>query len=123
MKKGIARIVLGAVLIAFQVMSFIGNAGVGFNLSFDSLASFVFDLISLVSYWFFGIVGVIILVSGIIARSKGETQSQPNEDCTSEEFAEDDTEEQGGFVIPLSKSLPILFAIFVVLLVLIIILS
>ena len=64
MRKGIARIVIGIILIVLQLMSLIGNmkAGVGFQLSFASPAAFLFDLIFLISYFLVGIIGVILLV-------------------------------------------------------------
>lgn len=74
MRKGIARIVIGIILIVLQLMSLIGNmkAGVGFQLSFASPAAFLFDLIFLISYFLVGIIGVILLLFGIRAYKKSE---------------------------------------------------
>ena len=77
MKKGIARIIIGIVLVVLQLMSLAGNAkaGVGIQLSFSSAAVFVYDLISLISYCFVGIIGVILLITGIIAYRKTEDET------------------------------------------------
>ena len=126
MKKGVARIIVGTVLILLQIMSFIGNAhaGIGIQISFDSIAVFAYDLVVLISYCFLGIVGVILLVSGIIARSKGKPEDcPPKEEVSMEKNVEEDTVAFHLREIPLSKSLPILFAISVLLLILIFILE
>lgn len=80
MKKGIGRIIIGAVFVILQIMSIAGNAkaGISTQLSFDSLGVFLYDLIFFVSYYFVGIVGVILLVSGIRALRRG--QEEPIED-------------------------------------------
>lgn len=79
MKKGVVRIVLGSILIILQVMSVVGNALAGtdtsIQLSFDSISSFMYDIIFLASYFFVGIVGVILLTSGLVARYKTDSPS------------------------------------------------
>lgn len=124
MKKGVVRIVLGSILIILQVMSVVGNTlagkGSSIQISFDSIALFVYDLIFLVSYFFVGIVGAILLVSGLIARCKGETSEQtPSEEVVHKDADEEDSAAFYIPEIPLSKSLPILFAISAVILILI----
>ena len=75
MKKGTIRIVIGIILIVLQLFSLLGNArsGVGIKISFESLAVFIYDLISMVSYYFVGFLGLVLMISGIVARTKGET--------------------------------------------------
>ena len=124
--KGTKRIVIGAILAVFQLMSLLGNAksGVEIQLSFDSLAVFMYDLIFAVSYCFVGIVGVVLLISGIIARRKGEAKSEPpKEDTDNTVITNEVTEVQKGFTIPLSTIMPILVAIFVVLFIVVVILE
>lgn len=72
MRKGIFRIIIGVFLILLQTISVIGNAsaGVGIQISFSSVAVLVYDIIGLVSYFFVGIVGCLLLFSGIIAFVK-----------------------------------------------------
>lgn len=121
MKSGKLRIVLGVILIVLQLISIAGNAkaGISSQLSFESLGVFVFDLLSLISYYFVGTVGVILLVSGVVAYTKGE-QDEPVEtvDSTPKE-----PEDLPGSYIPLSLSLPILGTMFVVILVIVLILE
>ena len=79
MRKGKTRIVLGAILIILQLVSFAGNAktGNGIQISFASPALFVYDLIVFVSYCFIGIVGMVLLISGIVAYIKLDTNQNP----------------------------------------------
>lgn len=75
MKKGTIRIVIGIILIVLQLLSLLGNArsGVGIKISFESLAVFIYDLIATVSYCFVGFLGLVLMISGIVARTKEET--------------------------------------------------
>ena len=69
-KKGMVRIVIGAILVGFQILGLIGNffdygsilpplgGSVGYNAGF------------LLGYFLFGIIGVLLLVFGINARKK-----------------------------------------------------
>lgn len=128
MKKGIVRVIVGLILIILQVMSVVGNAlagtGRSIQISFDTLALFVSDLIFLISYFFVGIVGAILIISGLIARSKGEQNDQPpKEEVAIKKNVEEDPALFYIPQIPLSISLPILFAISVVILILIFILE
>ena len=119
MKKGIERIILGAILIILQLMSFVGNAqaGNGIQISFDSLGVFLYSIIFLVSYCFFGIMGVVLLIFGIRAYKTGEHDEPPSE----ERVISKEPEEHPGFTIPLSLTMPILIAIFVIILAIVLI--
>lgn len=121
MKKGIGRIILGTVLVILQILSIAGNAkaGISTQLSFDSLGVFLYDLIFLVSHYFVGIVGVILMVSGFIAYRKGDQQKPAEEEV----IIPTDEEELPGLTIPLSTIMPILISIFVVLLIIVLVLD
>lgn len=124
--KGTKRIVIGAILIALQLMSLLGNAnsGVGIQISFDSLAVFMYDLIFVVSYFFVGIVGAVLLISGVIAHHKGEPESDHSLEGTGDTATiKEVTESPKGFAIPLSTTMPILIAIFVILFAIVVILE
>lgn len=124
--KGTMRIVIGVILIALQLMSLAGNAkaGVGIQISFDSLAVLMYDLIVAASYCFVGIVGAVLLISGIIAHNKGDSmRHHPEEDAGDTVNINECTDDPKGFTIPLSTIMPILVAIFVVLLIVVVILE
>lgn len=72
MKKGTTRIIAGIILIVLQVMSLIGNAktGISINLSFESATVFIYDLLFLIGYLVFGILGLILLIWGFKAYNK-----------------------------------------------------
>lgn len=72
MQKGKKRTIIGAVLIILQILSLAGNAkaGIGIQLSFNSIGVFVYDLFSLIGYCLVGIVGLVLLISGIVAYRK-----------------------------------------------------
>lgn len=121
MRQGKTRIIIGAVLTILQIMSIAGNAktGSGIQISFSSLGVMVFDLIYLASYWFIGVLGVIILVSGIMAYLKGDQEEPIHE----KKVIHNEPEELPGFNIPLSITMPILIAIFVVILTIVLVLE
>ena len=79
--KGTKRIVIGVILILVQLMSVIGNVqqGVGAQISFASSGLFLYDLIFTVSYYFIGIVGAVLLISGLIANRKEEVEDEYEE--------------------------------------------
>ena len=72
MRKGKIRIITGCILIVLQILGIIGNAktGLSFNLSFDNIGIFLYDLIFLIGYFLIGIIGVILLITGLIAYNK-----------------------------------------------------
>ena len=119
MKKGKVRFVLGIVLVVLQAISIMGNAkaGISMQVSFVSLGVLVYDLIFLVSYNLVGIIGIILLVSGIKVRRKGDKK----EPIVEEKIATKEPEELPGFTIPLPIIMPILIAIFVVILTIVLI--
>ena len=69
MKKGIVRIVVGLILVGLQLLSVVGNLSAGASLPslFGSGALFAFNLIYFLSYYLIGIIGLILLISGISA--------------------------------------------------------
>lgn len=68
MRKGIIRIITGLILIGLQVLSIIGNSSVGMTFPLPvSTAQLMFDLGFYISYYFVGILGLILFVSGLIA--------------------------------------------------------
>ena len=77
MKKGITRIVLGTILISLQALSIVGGLKSGYHISISTatMALFLYDLIFLVSYLLVGIIGIILLISGLFAYNK-----KPNDD-------------------------------------------
>ncbi len=68
-RKGKIRIGIGSVLTCLQILSAIGNAKSGFvySISFDTPALFLYDLVFYISSHIFGIVGIILLASGLIS--------------------------------------------------------
>lgn len=69
MKRGIVRIVLGLILITLQIMSVIGNhmsGAIAFSPPVSS-AQLLYDLIFYSSYYSIGIIGLILLISGLFA--------------------------------------------------------
>ncbi len=72
MKKGKVRIIIGFILVLLQLLSVLGNAksGAKISLSFDNPNIFLYDLIGLFSYFLVGIIGVVLLVSGLIAYNR-----------------------------------------------------
>ena len=72
MKKGIVRISVGAILIALQILSMIGNAYAGAPSPFNG------DVFYMLGYFLVGIIGVITLVCGLIAFF-GNTAEEKNE--------------------------------------------
>ena len=69
MRKGIVRIILGLTLILFQSMSVIGNCMNGVDNFSPPISSgqLMFDLVFYLSYYFVGIVGLLLFASGLIA--------------------------------------------------------
>lgn len=72
MRKGIARIISGIVLLCFQLMSVLGlmKSGMPLPTIHGSGYAFWYDLIYLLSYYLIGIVGMISLISGVFAYTK-----------------------------------------------------
>lgn len=68
MKKGKARIIVGVILIVLQIMSLAGNANVGMIFQLSSL----YDITYLIGYFLVGIVGVVLLISGIVSCLKNK---------------------------------------------------
>lgn len=68
MKKGKARIIVGVILIVLQIMSLAGNAKAGISIQLSSL----YDITYLIGYFLVGIVGVVLLISGIVSYLKNK---------------------------------------------------
>lgn len=81
MKKGLPRIIIGCILIFFQLLSVIGNSLTGNHLGihFTSFYAFLGDLITLLSYYSIGIIGTILLISGIVVYNHKEDSSNKKE--------------------------------------------
>lgn len=77
MKKGIIRIVLGCILIVLQALSIMGNVKVGINytLDFTNIYTLIYSSLYLLGSCLVGIVGIILLLSGVIAQRKNNTES------------------------------------------------
>lgn len=96
MKKGKKRIIIGCILIALQLLSLLGSlsSGFEFNLSFNNFYIFLYDLIFLCTYFFVGIIGLVLLILGLVARNKSiKNDSMINEkdNLVEEKKSEDDT--------------------------------
>ena len=68
MKKGKARIIAGVILIILQIMSLAGNAKAGVVIQLSSL----YDITYLIGYFLVGIIGVVLLISGIVSYLKNK---------------------------------------------------
>lgn len=85
MKRGIVRIVLGLILITLQIMSVIGNHMSG-AIAFSppaSSAQLLYDLIFYSSYYSIGIIGLILLISGLFAYIRSSRLSNTTSDSES----------------------------------------
>ena len=88
MKKGTARIGLGCTLIVLQILSIMGNikTGVSFSFSFASIPSFLYSLMFALGYYFVGLLGAIMLLSGLSVKRKSFKESeQPSPQTSSGE--------------------------------------
>lgn len=76
MRRGKTRITTGCIFIMLQILSAIGNAksGHGYSAGFDNPALFMYDLIFYISSHILGIVGIILLCSGMIAYFKSRKE-------------------------------------------------
>lgn len=70
MKKGLVRIIIGSILIAFQVLGMIGNLRTQGVLIPPYPETGGYDLGYVFGYFLIGIVGAILLTFGIQARNK-----------------------------------------------------
>lgn len=128
MKKGILRIILGLVLIALQIMSIIGNS-ISDTISYQmpsSTGQLLYDLISQLSYYSVGIIGLAILLSGICAFfdihlfSKMK-HDETTEHCPSTHFTTTTSPDRHkassnlNLVLPIRKSTIILTAVIIAL--------
>lgn len=85
MKRGIVRIVLGLILITLQIMSVIGNhmsGAIAFSPPVSS-AQLLYDLIFYSSYYSIGIIGLILLISGLFAYIRSSRLSNITSDSES----------------------------------------
>lgn len=91
MKKGLPRIIIGCILIGFQLLSVIGNSLTGNHLgiSFTSIYAFIGDLISLLTYYFSGILGVILLISGLIIYNRKDKTLEKKVNAAPRPFFDD----------------------------------
>ena len=94
------KIIVGIVLIILQLIGIIGNAqnGYEFRLSFENINVFFYDLFSLLGYFLIGLIGLLLLISGLVEYRKFVKQSQcKNEEGTSpvsENIIEDNNEDK-----------------------------
>lgn len=93
MKKGLPRIIIGCILIVFQLLSVIGNSLTGNHLgiSFTNVYVFIYDLIGLLTYYFLGILGVIFLVSGLVAYNRKDKAPKEKAKNAPRSFFDDTT--------------------------------
>lgn len=79
-KQGLKRTIIGSVLIVVQLLSVIGNVSVGNQLYFSvkNFETFLFSLMYCFGYFLIGIIGLVILVAGLIARFK---KNKPVNQC------------------------------------------
>ena len=80
MKKGIVRMIIGAIMIGFQILSMLGSLRAGISLPslsaiynsywYVSYELALYDLVYFMSYYSIGILGVILFMSGIYAYNK-----------------------------------------------------
>lgn len=62
------KIIIGAILIFLQVLSYIGNLATGGVKFFTTLS--MYEVVYFLSFNFFGIIGLIILIFGIYSLKK-----------------------------------------------------
>lgn len=99
-KKGIvfiiAIIVLGCILIFFQLLSILGNPGAFPTFGFESIEGVVYSLFYSLGYFGIGIIGMILLVAGMRSYRKkqntaailsGESKKQPKPEAAEEGFS------------------------------------
>lgn len=89
MKKGLVRIIIGCILVFFQALSVMGNCAQGqvISISFANTSVFLFDLISLISYFLVGIIGTILLISGLVAYKRTKEDRDDNEESSADRCA------------------------------------
>lgn len=85
MKKGIIRIIIGCILIVIQIFSVMQNLrqGFTFQLEFINFKVFLFDLLYLLGFFLVGIIGLILLFSGIYANRHKKAQKSLSKEHTS----------------------------------------
>lgn len=85
MRKGIIRIGTGCILTCLQLLSDMGNAKAGYvyAISFDNASVFAYDVIFFISSHIIGILGIILLASGLTSFFK--SRKADSESLTSDE--------------------------------------
>lgn len=80
-RPGIRRILIGIMFLIIQMVAWIGNNSTGIGYLFDSSNSkvLVYNLISVISYNFFGLIGLVLLIIGIIAFAISKPKTEENE--------------------------------------------
>lgn len=75
MRKGKARIVIGIIMIALQIMSMVGNSNSGNTVPIDMTNTY--SIAFSIGYYAIGLIGLLMLIWGIVAfvRSKGRTDN------------------------------------------------
>lgn len=70
MRKGKARIVIGIIMIALQIMSMVGNSNSGNTVPVDTTNAY--NIAFSIGYYAIGLIGLLMLIWGIVAfvRSK-----------------------------------------------------
>lgn len=105
MKKGKKRITAGCILVFLQALAVIGNLkeGVAIDLDFSNPMVVLYDLIFLLSYYFVGIVGVILIACGAYARFRKlqkKKRSDTKKRRKSVQAIEEDKKEEGSSESP-----------------------
>ena len=86
MKKGRTRIIFGWILVGLQFLAILGSMKSGsvpfISISYPTVESMMYDYAFLASFYFVGIVGTVLLISGYRAK-KGNNQSSKWSDIIS----------------------------------------
>ena len=79
-RKGKARIIIGCILMFFQLISVLGDTSVFDIPAPQSFYQLLYDIIFFTSYFLISIVGLILLISGIVAYNKSGMTEENNKE-------------------------------------------
>ena len=81
-RKGKARIILGCILVFFQLAGVLGDTSVLITTFPQTLEGFLFNVIYYVAFFWVSIVGLILLIFGVIAYNKSGKPESVNKEHT-----------------------------------------